>query len=171
MAFSNSTNNPCLAVIGYNQLCFFLVNADGRFGRQINPDFNRIENITKFNWINDKKNFFAVAYNNYIRIAGIGSNNTIKPISKAQIGKTIRDFDGYMNSKTYVLFILDTDGKLYFIDIDLKEGKTTAYSPQDKIISLKDEDGNIIKDEIYSVKSIDGNKLLISSPNGMIRIA
>lgn len=106
-----------------------------------------MDTIIKFSWINDKRNLFAVAFSNYIRIGGIGSsNNNCKPVSKAQIGKTLRDFDGYMNSKTYILYILDTDGKLYYIDVDFKDGKSTAYSPQDKVISLKDEDGNIIKD-------------------------
>lgn len=117
---SNSPNNPCIAIVGYNQLCFYTINADGRFGRQMNPEFSRIDNIVKFSWINEKKNLFAIAFTNYIRIGGISSNNNIKPFSKAQIGKTIRDFDGYINSRTYVLFILDTEGKLYYIDVDFK---------------------------------------------------
>jgi len=146
LAFSNSVSNPCVAVVGYNQLCFYPINADGRFGRQINPEFSRMDTIIKFSWINEKKNLFAVAFSNYIRIGGIGSSNNCKPVSKAQIGKTLRDFDGYMNSKTYILYILDTDGKLYYIDVDFKDGKNSAYNPQDKVISLKDEDGNIIKD-------------------------
>lgn len=130
-----------------------------------------MDNITKFCWINEKKNLYAISFSNYIRIGGISSGNSVRAFSKAQIGKAIRDFDGHMNSRTYVLFILDTDGKLYYIDVDFKEGKSTAYSPHDKIISLKDEDGNIIKEEIYAVKSIDGNRLLISFPNGVIRVA
>lgn len=120
LAFSNSPNNPCLAAVGYNQLCFYMINADGRFGRQINPEFSRMDSIIKFSWINEKKNLFAVAFSNYIRIVGISSNSTVKPISKAQIGKTIRDFDGHINSRTYVLFILDTEGKLYYIDVEFR---------------------------------------------------
>lgn len=79
-----------------------------------------MDNITKFCWINEKKNLYAISFSNYIRIGGISSGNSVRAFSKAQIGKAIRDFDGHMNSRTYVLFILDTDGKLYYIDVDFK---------------------------------------------------
>ncbi len=74
-----------------------------------------MDNILKFTWINDKKNLFAIAYQNYIRVGGVSPSNNIKTFAKAQIGKTIRDFDGYMSSKMYMLLIIDTEGKLYFI--------------------------------------------------------
>lgn len=96
-------------------MCFYSVNADGRFGRQINPEFHRMDNILKFTWINDRKNLFAIAYNHYVRICGISPSNNVKTFAKAQIGKSIRDFDGYMNSKLYMLFIVDSSGKMYFV--------------------------------------------------------
>ncbi len=137
-SLSSSSTNPILAAVGYSQLCFYSINADGRFGRQINPEFSRMDNITKFTWINEKKNLFAIAFNNYIRIGGVSSSNNIKAFAKAQIGKTIRDFDGYMNSRMYILFIVDNEGKLYFVDVDFKEGKNAAYNSLDKLITLKD---------------------------------
>jgi hypothetical protein len=79
-----------------------------------------MDNILKFTWINERKNLFAIAYNNYIRIGGVSPSNNIKTFAKAQIGKSIRDFDGYMNSKLYMLFIVDNEGKLYFIEVDFK---------------------------------------------------
>lgn len=121
MAVSASSSNLVVAVVGVNQLCFYPINADGRFGRPIDSEFNRVDVITKFMWINEKKNLFAVAFSNYIRICGISSSSNIsKTFSKAQIGKTIRDFDGYMNSKMYILFIVDNEGKLYYVDVDFK---------------------------------------------------
>ncbi len=96
-----------------------------------------MDNILKFTWINDKKNLFGIAYNNYVRIGGVSPSNNIKTFAKAQIGKNIRDFDGYMNSKLYMLFIVDNDGKLFFIEVDFKDGKHN-YSPADKLITLLD---------------------------------
>lgn len=112
-----------LAVVGYNQLTFYSINADGRFGRQINPEFHRVDPIIKFIWLNSPKNLFAIAYTNYIRISGISPSHNIKTFDKCQIGKTIRDFDGYMNSRMYALFIVDNTGKLFFTDVDIREGK------------------------------------------------
>ncbi len=36
-SLSSSSSNPVVAAVGNNQLCFYLINADGRFGRPINP--------------------------------------------------------------------------------------------------------------------------------------
>lgn len=97
-----------------------------------------MDNILKFTWINDKKNLFAIGYQNYIRVGGVSPSNNIKTFAKAQIGKNIRDFDGYMNSKLYMLFIIDNDGKLYFVEVDFKDGKNAAYSSADRLITLVD---------------------------------
>ena len=121
-----------------------------------------MDNILKFTWINDKKNLFAIGYQNYIRVGGVSPSNNIKTFAKAQIGKNIRDFDGYMNSKLYMLFIIDNDGKLYFVEVDFKDGKNAAYSSADRLITLVDENGKQLPNDIYSVKNIDGSRILLS---------
>ena len=121
-----------------------------------------MDNILKFTWINEKKNLFAIAYQNYVRVGGVSPSNNIKTFAKAQIGKTIRDFDGYMNSKLYMLFIIDNDGKLYFVEVDFKDGKNAAYSSADRLINLIDENGKQLPNDIYSVQNIDGNHILLS---------
>lgn len=98
-------------------------------------------------------------------------SNSIKTFAKAQIGKNIRDFDGFMNSKLYMLFIVDNDGKLYFVEVDFKEGKNAAYSSSDRMINLVDEQGKPLQSDIYSVNNIDGNRLVLSCESGILRTA
>ena len=58
---------------------------------------------------------FGIAYTNYIRIGGVSPSNNVKTFAKAQIGKQIKDFDGFMNSKTYSVLIIYNEGRLYFV--------------------------------------------------------
>lgn len=79
--------------------------------------------IIKFSWINENKNLLAICYQNYIRVGGISPSNNIRTFAKVQIGssKQIRYFDGIMNSKLYAIYIVDTEGKVYFVEVDFSK--------------------------------------------------
>lgn len=76
-----------------------------------------------------------------------------------------------MNSKLYLLFIVDNEGALYFIESDFKDSRNTSFNAPERLITLVDEKSHKLGVEVYSVKNIDGEKLLVSCVDGTVRIA